>query len=243
MEIYSHKEIVSLLSIEGNDKCFDCGELSPTWTSINNGVFLCLKCAGVHRNFGLEISVIRSLQIDSWDDKQIMYLKKGGNYTYQEMLIEYNLCNLNTIELKYKTKAADFYRKKLYQEVEKEMNSLYEIQEINKPDISVGSEVLKEKEIQNEVTNNDIIGNTKKVNNNNNHNEYQESFMGYIGGIFLGAGKSVYDLAGGVSKKVGELELNNKIYETGKNVFDLAKKSGTYIAETTMQIYVSKYLI
>jgi ADP-ribosylation factor GTPase-activating protein 1 len=231
MEIYSHKEIVSLLSIEGNDKCFDCGELSPTWTSINNGVFLCLKCAGVHRNFGLEISVIRSLQIDSWDDKQIMFLKKGGNYKYQEMLMEYNLSNVETIELKYKTKAADFYRKKLYQDVEKEMNPLYESEEINKPDISVGNEVLKEKEIQNEVTNNDIIGNTKKV-NTTNHNEHQESFLGYIGGIFLGA-----------SKKVGELELNNKLYEAGKNVFDLAKKSGTYIAETTMQIYVSKYLI
>lgn len=231
MEIYSHKEIVSLLSIEGNDKCFDCGELSPTWTSINNGVFLCLKCAGVHRNFGLEISVIRSLQIDSWDDKQIMFLKKGGNYKYQEMLIEYNLSNVDTIELKYKTKAADFYRKKLYQNVEKEMNPLYESEEINKPDISVGNEVLKEKEIQNEVTNNDIIGNTKKV-NTTNHNEHHESFLGYIGGIFLGT-----------SKKVGELELNNKLYEAGKNLFDLAKKSGTYIAETTMQIYVSKYLI
>ena len=241
MEIYSHKEILSLLSIEGNDKCFDCGELAPTWTSINNGVFLCLKCAGVHRNFGLDISVIRSLQIDSWDDRQIMFLKKGGNDKYQEMLIEYNLNNANTTEQKYKTKAADFYRKKLHQDVEKEMNPSYEIQEISKPDINSGSEVLKEKEIQNEVTNDDIIGNTKKINNNSN--AYQESFMGYIGGIFLNAGKSVYDLAGGVSNKVGDLDLSNKMYETGKNVFDFAKKSGTYIAEKTVQIYVSKYLI
>ena len=62
------------------------------------------------------------------------------------MIMEYNLSNVETIELKYKTKAADFYRKKLYQDVEKEMNPLYESEEINKPDIIVGNEVLKEKD-------------------------------------------------------------------------------------------------
>jgi hypothetical protein len=160
--------------------------------------------------------------IESYDPENDYYAARGYMYAPDDIDGNVYISSTRPLKLGEEIKVKN---------VEKEMNPLYESEEINKPDISVGNEVLKEKEIQNEVTNNDIIGNTKKV-NTTNHNEHQESFLGYIGGIFLGA-----------SKKVGELELNNKLYEAGKNVFDLAKKSGTYIAETTMQIYVSKYLI
>jgi hypothetical protein len=42
------------------------GSPNPKWCSINNGITLCLICAGQHRNFGVNISYIRSLTIDSW---------------------------------------------------------------------------------------------------------------------------------------------------------------------------------
>ena len=40
---------------------------------MNNGVFLCLKCAGIHRGFGMSVSLIRSLQEDTWTEKQLLY--------------------------------------------------------------------------------------------------------------------------------------------------------------------------
>jgi len=78
-EIYAHPDINEILSREGNSVCFDFGAENPKWSSINNGIILCLKCAGIHRSFGLKISVIRSLQVDSWTEKQVKFLSLGGN--------------------------------------------------------------------------------------------------------------------------------------------------------------------
>ena len=91
MEQYADPSIQEILSIEGNNQCFDCGADNPKWASMNNGIFLCLKCAGVHRSFGLQISIIRSLQIDTWTSKQILFLSKGGNNKFKEFLSEYKI--------------------------------------------------------------------------------------------------------------------------------------------------------
>ena len=56
MEIYSHPDIPEILSLPGNSTCCDCNAEKPKWASLNNGIFLCLKCAGIHRCFGVDIS-------------------------------------------------------------------------------------------------------------------------------------------------------------------------------------------
>ena len=226
MEIYSHPEIQELIDIEANQKCFDCGQPNPQWASINNGVFLCLRCAGVHRHLCSDISLICSLQLETWNDKYMMFLKKGGNAQYKAALEEYNLHTTNSLEQKYRTKAADFYRKTLRQLVEKELNSLYEAKEINKPNMEKGNEVLNQEELkeQEEENNEDLLGNQKAK------EEPEESFLGFVGGFIKNAGQKVYesskDLAEDITKKVEELDLKNKIKETGINAVDYAKKSG-----------------
>ena len=81
-ETYAHPDLNEILSREGNTTCFDCGKENPKWASLNNGIILCLKCAGIHRSFGLQISVIRSVQVDSWTEKQVKYLSLGGKIKY-----------------------------------------------------------------------------------------------------------------------------------------------------------------
>ena len=109
MENYSHPDINDILQVEGNSVCIDCGEQKPKWASMNNGVFLCLKCAGVHRSFGMSISLIRSLQIDSWTESQLLYLTKGGNNNFNKVLSEFNIDPSSvSLEVKYKSKAADY---------------------------------------------------------------------------------------------------------------------------------------
>ena len=49
------------LSDAHNNKCFECGCPGPQWVSINNGIFICLQCAGKHRGFGVQVSFVRSL--------------------------------------------------------------------------------------------------------------------------------------------------------------------------------------
>lgn len=74
----SMKEIAAL---EANRRCADCGIDEPDWTSINLGVFLCIRCAGIHRNLGVHHSKVRSIDLDTscWDDETVAFMRGMGN--------------------------------------------------------------------------------------------------------------------------------------------------------------------
>ena len=150
MENYSHPDISDILQVEGNSECVDCGAEKPKWASMNNGIFLCLKCAGVHRGFGMSISFIRSLQIDSWSENQLLFLTKGGNNNFKKNLTEFNIDpSTASLDIKYKSKAADYYRRYLKNEVDRESDSNYVPTQIIKPDLSIAQEIIEVKEEEN----------------------------------------------------------------------------------------------
>ncbi|OJJ88947.1 putative GTPase activating protein for Arf [Aspergillus glaucus CBS 516.65] len=66
-------------SVPGNDRCADCGELNPGWASWNMGLFLCMRCAALHRKLGTHISKVKSLTMDSWSSDQVDNMKSHGN--------------------------------------------------------------------------------------------------------------------------------------------------------------------
>lgn len=45
--------------------------IGPRWASWNIGVFLCIRCAGIHRNLGVHISKVKSVNLDQWTAEQI----------------------------------------------------------------------------------------------------------------------------------------------------------------------------
>ena len=69
----------ALLSKAENSECFDCTSRQPRWLSINNGVFICIRCAGIHRSLGINISKVRSLTMDILDEETIQFMKNAGN--------------------------------------------------------------------------------------------------------------------------------------------------------------------
>ncbi|XP_038895936.1 ADP-ribosylation factor GTPase-activating protein AGD12-like [Benincasa hispida] len=69
-----------LLLQKDNQLCADCGAPDPKWASANIGVFICLKCSGVHRSLGTHISKVLSITLDEWSDDEIdAMIEVGGN--------------------------------------------------------------------------------------------------------------------------------------------------------------------
>ncbi|KAF5299597.1 hypothetical protein FQR65_LT09402 [Abscondita terminalis] len=71
--------INSLLKDEDNKYCVDCDSKGPRWASWNLGVFLCIRCAGIHRNLGVHISKVKSVNLDTWTPEQVVSLQQMGN--------------------------------------------------------------------------------------------------------------------------------------------------------------------
>lgn len=115
-----------LRSLPGNNKCIDCGQSHPEWASISHGALLCLSCAGKHRGLGVNTSKVRSVSMDSWSHTEVLSMLEGGNDQLSAFYVRHYLCkdsycgsngspcSTDAINLmRYKTKAALFYRKNL----------------------------------------------------------------------------------------------------------------------------------
>ncbi|KIV95301.1 hypothetical protein PV10_02972 [Exophiala mesophila] len=75
----NERELQDLLSVSGNSECADCGAKNPSWASWNLGVFLCMRCASLHRKLGTHISKVKSLSMDTWSSDQVSYMRQNGN--------------------------------------------------------------------------------------------------------------------------------------------------------------------
>ena len=222
-ETYAHPSLNEIVSREGNTVCFDCGTENPKWASINIGIILCLKCAGIHRGFGLQISTIRSLQVDSWTEKQVKYLSQGGNDRFKNFLSEYKIDPSSSNELKYKSKATEYYRNLLRNEVEKFFDEKFVGNDIPKPDLDTGIQILEIKQNDKEINNKFYIGS-----DNQKQKQSDNSFFSNVGSFF----KETFDT---VSKNMNEINFSEKIVNAGNAMIDFAKNSGEFIVNKTKE--------
>eukprot|EP00124_Ichthyophonus_hoferi_P000589 Ihof_evm23s22 gene=Ihof_evmTU23s22 len=73
------------LEKEGNKICADCHAKGPRWASWNIGAFVCTNCAGIHRNLGVHISKVKSVNLDKWTAEQLeTFQAQGGNNSVNE---------------------------------------------------------------------------------------------------------------------------------------------------------------
>lgn len=79
-----------LLQFEENKYCADCNTRNPNCVDLKFGCFLCMRCAGIHREF----SNIKTINMDEkWLTEGIPFLEKHGNFNinkiYESALTKY----------------------------------------------------------------------------------------------------------------------------------------------------------
>lgn len=89
-----------------------------------------MNCAALHRALGVYVSLVRSLSMDTWSEKQLRMMALGGNKKMKEFLTKYDL-NEEPVQQKYCTQAVQYYRILLRSESEniplKESAPQYEV--------------------------------------------------------------------------------------------------------------------
>ncbi|KAK0201081.1 hypothetical protein DFS33DRAFT_1266439 [Desarmillaria ectypa] len=65
------KTLRELVKKPENKLCADCKRNDPRWASWNIGVFLCIRCSGIHRGMGTHISRVKSVDLDVWTPEQM----------------------------------------------------------------------------------------------------------------------------------------------------------------------------
>jgi len=79
------KILQDLLKEVENRYCADCNSKGPRWASWTLGVFVCIRCSGIHRSLGVHISKVKSVTLDAWTDEQINSISSIGNAKAKEI--------------------------------------------------------------------------------------------------------------------------------------------------------------
>ncbi|KAK0463003.1 uncharacterized protein EV420DRAFT_1522201 [Desarmillaria tabescens] len=76
------KTLRELVKKPENKLCADCKRNGARLfhSDISNGVFLCIRCSGIHRGMGTHISRVKSVDLDVWTPEQMESIQKWGNY-------------------------------------------------------------------------------------------------------------------------------------------------------------------
>ncbi|XP_068604791.1 arf-GAP with SH3 domain, ANK repeat and PH domain-containing protein 1a [Brachionichthys hirsutus] len=81
------KSIVDeVIRLPGNNSCCDCGAMDPRWIATNLGILTCIECSGIHREMGVHVSRIQSLELDKLGTSELLLARNVGNCSFNEIM-------------------------------------------------------------------------------------------------------------------------------------------------------------
>uniref|UniRef100_A0A7N6AN71 ArfGAP with SH3 domain, ankyrin repeat and PH domain 1b n=1 Tax=Anabas testudineus TaxID=64144 RepID=A0A7N6AN71_ANATE len=78
--------IEEVLRTPGNNTCCDCGAADPHWLSTNLGILTCIECSGNHRDMGVHVSRIQSLELDKLGTSELLLARNVGNCSFNKIM-------------------------------------------------------------------------------------------------------------------------------------------------------------
>ena len=206
--LYSNPEFSNLLKDPENQQCFDCGKTPAQWASVNNAVYLCINCSGLHRGYGVNISYIRSITLDTWNENQMNLMKFGGNKNLRELLELYDI-DKNKVDknILYNSKIMDFYRKYLKKKA---------INEDNDEQAPSKEDALKTINFNLNNINENYNKFTSVSSDNNIGVKDENSFQNLLSNWM----NKTIEGTKGVVKKVNDMNIPGKIANNSKNLLD-----------------------
>jgi hypothetical protein len=243
METLSNVKIESILSLSGNNKCFECESPEVDWVSFPAAIFICLNCGRRHKEFKFK-PILKSLSVSEFTQHEIKKMNLGGNARYHALLDEYKISMKEpNIEYKYQTMISKYYFKLLETQVNKIENNIGADDEYNKilgerPTYDIGRQfsegfITKEgDEIEEVKESNEIKG------NNDNKESSLGSWLGYFGDKinsateYLGINNAIHN----VSNKINNSIENFSLKDTIDKAVDYSKTAGEYVLDTAKKI-------
>ena len=222
------KSLISKINIQefyqkqiANQNCADCNLPMPKFVSINNGIFICSNCAKIHQNLGYNISFIRSVENDFFDPYLTSFLEFGGNMNFLLNLSHFNIDVKTPIEIKYKTRACEYYRRLLKTKVECDDPP-------KEPNLENGKNECDNIEYFPEFKNYELF--KGEIDDNNNNNEGNESKFGFksivkgsVGLMFSGVkflgGLTMNGIGKSYNYFKNRSSNNNNVYGGNNNVY------------------------
>ncbi|XP_009344408.2 ADP-ribosylation factor GTPase-activating protein AGD12 [Pyrus x bretschneideri] len=165
------RRLKDLLVQKDNRNCADCSAPDPKWASANIGVFICLKCCGVHRSLGTHISKVLSVTLDEWSDDEIdAMIEVGGNSSANSIYEAFIPEGLS----KPGPDAG-------HEERSKFIRSKYELQEFLKPSLRINSGPSRKNSLQSTLQSNSFSRKIIDSFRSNSSQKSQEGMVEFIG--------------------------------------------------------------
>jgi len=79
-------EIKRVKDLPANKRCAECGTVGTVWSSVNLGVFTCMRCGSLHRALGTHISKPKGCTgTYLWAPDEVQRMKEIGNAKAEEI--------------------------------------------------------------------------------------------------------------------------------------------------------------